>query len=418
GNEGSTPLHIYHAFNNDTIRTAVDFENRNPVYNGGRIEHWGSANSDFSVALSILDATLHVINTTPFYKASENPNGRQQLLIGDDTLYYMVTGVGSSALNQKPNLLILVNAVKKNYIVVLNVTSPNSQVDIWNDGFGTGASFIGAPQLGYIAGDTKCTVGEIGGTSKKIITVGAYTTKYTFQNIKGQTMNSTDSLDRIAYFSSRGPTADGRTKPEITAPGEQLVSSVNSFDPAYDENNDQVVMKIVQGSSKWYFGAMQGTSMATPLTAGVIALMLQANPNLGPEQVRNILQESARTDTYTGTIDPNGSNTWGWGKIDAQKAVLAASGTSGIALLGNTEFLVYPNPAKGTLFMKNNGSESLSALISVRNSIGATVKEAYNQWNAGGIYQLDLSGFPAGMYVITLTGSNNLKASFKVQFLR
>jgi len=418
GNEGGTPLHIHHAFNSDTIRTAVDFENRDPVYNYGRIEHWGSANSDFSVALRILDQSLNVIATTPFYKASENPSGNNWQLLGDDTLKYSVTGVGSSVLNQKPNLLVMVNGVKKKYIVVLNVTSPNSQVDIWNDGLGVGASFVGAPQLGYIAGDTKCTMGEIGGTSKKIITVGAYTTKYTFQNIKGQTMTSTDSLDRIAYFSSRGPTADGRTKPEITAPGEQLVSSVNSFDPSYDENNDQVVMKVEDGSTGWFFAAMQGTSMATPLTSGVIALMLQANRNMGPEQVKNILQESARTDTYTGTIDPGGSNTWGWGKIDAQKAVLTASGASGIALLGNTEFLVYPNPTHGTVFLKNNGAGSLSALISVRNSNGVTLKEAFNQWNAGGIYQLDLSGLPTGMYVITLTGSNNLKASLKVHLYR
>ena len=99
----------------------------------------------------------------------------------------------------KPHLFRKI--VKKGYIVVLNVTSTNSQVNIWNHGRGIGAAFVGDPQLGYIAGDTKCTVGEIGGTSKKIITVGAYTTKYTFQNIKGETMTSTDSLDRIANFS-------------------------------------------------------------------------------------------------------------------------------------------------------------------------------------------------------------------------
>ncbi len=418
GNEGGTPLHIYHAFNSDTIRTAVFFENRDAVYNLGQIEHWGSANSDFSIALNVLDAGLNVIATTPFYTASDNPGIDTLELLGDDTLQYSVTGVGSSALNQKPNLLVVVKIVKKGYIVVLNVTSTNSQVNIWNHGRGIGAAFVGDPQLGYIAGDTKCTVGEIGGTSKKIITVGAYTTKYTFQNIKGETMTSTDSLDRIANFSSRGPTADGRTKPEITAPGEQLVSSVNSFDPSYDENNSQVVMKVEDGSSRWFFAAMQGTSMATPLTTGVIALMLQADPNLGPEQVKQILQESARTDTYTGIISPGGSNTWGWGKIDAQKAVLAASGNSGIVLLGNTEFLVYPNPARGLVFLKNNGSGSLSAHISMRNSHGVIVKEDYNQWNAGSIYPLDLSAFPAGMYVITLTGSNGLKSSQKLQLIR
>ena len=422
GNEGSTRLHIYHAFNSDTIRTLVDFENNDPVYNSGRIDEWGSAGTDFSVALRFSDAGGTVYGTTPFYKASENPNNTWNWVIGNDTLVWSVTGVGSSVLNQKPNLLVVVNRLKKKYIVSLIVTSTSSQVNIWNDGLGMGVGLYnalnGIPQPGYVAGDYICTVGEIGGTSKKIITVGAYTTKYTFENIKGKTMTSSDSLNQIAYFSSRGPTVDGRTKPEITAPGEQLVSSVNSFAPDYNENNDQVVMKVEQGSSKWFFAAMQGTSMATPMTVGVIALMLQADPKLGPDRVKEILEGSARTDNYTGTIGPDGSNTWGWGKIDARKAVTAAFTDAGIALLGNTPVLVYPNPTKGIVFLKNNGAGSLSGLISVKNINGVTVKEVFSRWNAGETYELDLSGLSAGMYVITLSGSNELKASLKVQLCR
>jgi len=72
-------------------------------------------------------------------------------------------------------------------------------------------------------------VGEIGGTSNKIITVGAYVTKDQYVNLKGNLEKSEDSLSHLAEFSSRGPTADGRTKPEITAPGEELVSAVNSY---------------------------------------------------------------------------------------------------------------------------------------------------------------------------------------------
>jgi len=58
-------------------------------------------------------------------------------------------------------------------------------------------------------------------------------------------------------------------------------------------------LKVEKGSTAWYFAAMQGTSMATPMTTGIIALMLQANPKLGPEQVKQILKDGARRDSYT-----------------------------------------------------------------------------------------------------------------------
>jgi subtilisin family serine protease len=49
-------------------------------------------------------------------------------------------------------------------------------------------------------------------------------------------------------------------------------------------------------------------------TSGIIALMLQANPNLSPTQVRNILSQTAILDTFTGALPQQGLNTWGHGK--------------------------------------------------------------------------------------------------------
>jgi len=414
GNEGDTPLHLYHAFTNDTVRTFMDFEDKatGGKVNQGQVDQWGSAGSDFSVSVSISDQQGPVLASSPFYAASRNPNIDTNLIISGDSIHIRITGIGSSPLNQKPNLLLnIVNRVNNNYRVTLCLTSSSSQVNIWNHGQGIGASLFdtlnGVKLSGYTAGDINCTIGEIGGTSKKIITVGAYTTKHQWVNIKGNTMTSTDSLDQLASFSSRGPTVDGRTKPEITAPGEKLVSSVNSYSPKYGENNEETVLKVEKGSTAWYFAAMQGTSMATPMTTGIIALMLQANPKLGPEQVQQILKDGARRDSYTHDIPPEGSNIWGWGKIDAQKAVLAAFSSLGIDGNNATGISAFPNPSAGVVFLKNTVSSGQTSEISVRNMIGATVLHQLHTWSSDGLCRLDFNGLPTGMYVIII--DNNLK---------
>ncbi len=67
--------------------------------------------------------------------------------------------------------------------------------------------------------------------------------------------------------------------------------------------------------------AWQGTSASTPFVTGVIALMLQKNPNLDSEQVRSILKKTARTGGKVGAV-PN--PVWGWGMLDPE-AVLKAT---------------------------------------------------------------------------------------------
>jgi len=410
GNEGDTPLHLFHAFSNDTVKTFVDFADEDPDYNSGRIDEWGSAGSDFSMSLSVMDENGEILASTPFYAASENPSVEQVVMIGSDSLHYRITGVASNPQNQKPNLLAEIDRLRNAYLLTLIITSSNSQVHVWNDGTGDGASLFdtlnGEQVPGYTAGDNNCTVGEIGGTSKKIISVGAYTTKNQFVNIKGETITGGDPLGQIAYFSSLGPTADGRTKPEITAPGEKLVSSVNSFSPTYDENNDYTVLMVEKESSSWYFAAMQGTSMATPMATGIIALMLQANHTLGPEVVKQLLKDNARTDSFTGEIPPEGSNLWGWGKIDAQKAVLAAFNIEGIENSSNSYLSFFPNPTTGVVYIKNGHSGGINSKISVINSSGITVLNQPVTWKTNEAFRLDLSGYSAGLYLVTLTSDS------------
>ena len=98
----------------------------------------------------------------------------------------------------------------------------------------------------------------------------------------------------LAGFSSRGPTADGRTKPDILAQGVSVISAVSGNFSGYS--------------------ALNGTSLSCPIAAGVAALILSAHPELNSFQVGAALKETAG-------LSNNPNNDFGWGVIDAFAAV-------------------------------------------------------------------------------------------------
>jgi len=119
------------------------------------------------------------------------------------------------------------------------------------------------------------------------------------------TIDRTD--DVIAEYSSRGPRKDGAKKPDISAPGSDIIGALAA-------ETGQASDGLVR---------MWGTSMAAPHVTGVCALILQANSNLSPLEVKEILLDTAEDKGEDGW-DAN----YGWGEIDAYKAVtLAVNGT-------------------------------------------------------------------------------------------
>ncbi len=113
------------------------------------------------------------------------------------------------------------------------------------------------------------------------------------------TVGATNYEGKIAGFSSNGPTADGRTKPDVVAPGIGIwVAEAPS---------------ISQNDSTYKFG--DGTSYAAPIVAGIAGLILSAHPELTPMQVRDAIRNTANN-----SANPN--NVYGWGMVNAYDAVL------------------------------------------------------------------------------------------------
>ncbi|RDW21403.1 serine protease [Oceanobacillus arenosus] len=114
------------------------------------------------------------------------------------------------------------------------------------------------------------------------------------------TLDRTDDL--IADYSSRGPTIDSLIKPDIYAPGTNIISLLAPGSAI----ESQLPEMIIDDN----YIQLSGTSMATPICAGIIALMLEANPNLSPNDIKSILQTSSHP-----TLDDI------WGYLEAVSAV-------------------------------------------------------------------------------------------------
>ncbi|HLD06651.1 MAG TPA: S8 family serine peptidase [Candidatus Nanoarchaeia archaeon] len=121
------------------------------------------------------------------------------------------------------------------------------------------------------------------------------------------TVGAVDNNGAIARFSSRGPTTDGRLKPDLVAPGVRICAALSGDVEPFltcDPQEERI--------------SISGTSMATPHVSGLAALLLQQNPILTPQQVKTLLQETA---TDAGPAGPD--NAYGYGMAHALNSLFS-----------------------------------------------------------------------------------------------
>ncbi|MBF1622380.1 S8 family serine peptidase [Prevotella sp.] len=167
------------------------------------------------------------------------------------------------------------------------------------------------------AGDCRYTIFSPS-SSPDVICVGSTSYRTQFVNYLGEKKVYDSGQKGIrSSFSAMGPTLDGRIKPDVMAPGQNIISSYSTFFINNPKNVNASVKSDVRhfeyNGRTYAWNANAGTSMSAPVVTGAIALWLQADPTLTPADCLEIF---AKTCTHYDASLSYPNNLYGYGQID------------------------------------------------------------------------------------------------------
>lgn len=408
GNGGTTPYHVGYTVTSDTNFTF--FEGSSSIY----IPMYADTNDlkfvNFAIGADQFSPVHSFRGHIPFSDISSHLG-----VLKNDTLFN-----GSSRIGIIESYGDLVGGVYSMEFIITPdsgsykwrlMTTGTGKFDSWTFDVYAGA----LPPASTMPDSSFCKLSDTDKTTvssfqclDEVISVGNYTNRKVYMDVNSVPYVNTATNPGVLHAtSSRGPTRDGRIKPDICSPGDMTVAAmVVAMGPFLIANYPD---NVALGG---YHVRNGGSSHASPSVAGIAALYLQKNPTATAAQVKSNILCSARLDAFTGGSLPD--NNWGYGKSDGFVTLTGCITTDISESTQDLSMLIYPNPSGGDLHIDLSGYDpKCKAQLMIFNAMGELVKTVSIQNHSNQI-SLDLA---SGIYSCNLFVDGEKLASKKLIIL-
>lgn len=275
----------------------------------------------------------------------------------------------------------------------LVLSGQSDRYDVW---LADSSDDVQARLTGHLDADT--SIGTPA-TAQQAISVGSVLSRTSWVRSDGKTVRRTGDLGAGSFFTSAGPTADGRFAPDVAAPGEFIAAALSQAAlPTLDGSAFHVTGDVnYLWADDGVHGLLRGTSQAAPHVTGVVALLLQENATLHTESLRELLRTTARgTLGYSPRV--------GFGRLDAGLLLRRLRGDQPGALsltrsvVGVSRDVIAPGQRTTvTVVPKDDGGLPLGSGLSVSIGVAETTVNLFDgavRDVGGGRYERTLIGQP------------------------
>jgi subtilisin family serine protease len=414
GNAGNIPIHLQHQHTSATD-TSFTWFTYNAAYGPSiYIEMWANvanfSQMKFAVGADLVSPVFENLVMGTYYTVSQNTG-----MIRTDTLY----GPSGNRIARIQRFASLANG---RYSMIFNILPDSTQYryrlsttqigkfDLWSFQMTPASALPTAQQfpeiVNYSAPDFNQTIVSSFSCSDKVITVGEHKNRMTYTDCTNNLFTSTTNYTpgSLAPQSSHGPTRDNRLKPEICASGGMSLAA-----GAYN------VLPNLPATSK-ALGCLHirdgGTSTASPVVAGIAALILQRYPNASWQDIKNCITQNATVDSLVGSGLPN--NSWGYGRANGFNALLGCSFLSVNEAADNGPFITA---------VVNNGQAIINASVKLthveifdlmgRSIYGSALPSSPSMPYQ---YRMPVPVMAPAIYTVRLTAADGFKYSMKTYF--
>lgn len=325
GNAGHLKWHVKHQITSDTTFTWFKY-NPSSAFGFGSVyfEAWADTadlnNVNYAIGANLPNGTFDFRGSTPFVNI-QNRLGSYSDTIYNDTNRIAIVETYAELQGDKYLLQVMLQEPDSNTYNFSLMTTGLGRLDIWS------ASWLGVSNMVQTGLPNALTLPSIAFYQKpdssktmvssfqnlpSIITVGNFNNRATYLDVDS-IVRSTGKVPGVkAVSSSWGPTRRGFMKPDIAATGDESLGPVPaSVAAAYLASTPANRAKMAFGG---YHRINGGTSMASPVVAGVAALYLQKCHTATMFEIKDAIINTAKQDTFTGVVPNTG---FGYGKVNA-----------------------------------------------------------------------------------------------------